>query len=172
MQLPIFGRPPTDGERQALADGLRAPAACGLCRCRIRLASARGDLTPAIARHLGCDPQTARTAIHAVNAHGLGARAPGSSRPRAAHAAFAAAAADPRVAVRHRRPRDFGRPTSLGTAELAAEVSFAEGLTAERGSGETGRATLARRGVGWRRAKRWITRPAPADARKKAPATA
>ncbi len=48
-----------------------------------------------------------------------------------------------------------------------AEVSFEEGLTEERVSGETVRATLARMGVRWQRAKHWITSPDPLYARKK-----
>jgi len=51
---------------------------------------------------------------------------------------------------------------------MAAEVSFEEGLTKERITGETLRATLARLGVRWERAKRWITSPDPEYARKKA----
>jgi hypothetical protein len=58
------------------------------------------------------------------------------------------------------------------TLALAAAVSCAKGLTAEQVSGETIRATLARLGVRWRRAKRWIVSPDPAYARKKASATA
>ena len=50
-------------------------------------------------------------------------------------------------------------------------MAFAEGLTPERVSGETIRATLARLGVRWRRAKHWITSPDPGYARKKAGAT-
>ena len=53
--------------------------------------------------------------------------------------------------------------------EMAAEVSFEEGLTKERVSGETVRATLARLGVRWQRAKHWITSPDPVCERKKAP---
>jgi hypothetical protein len=71
----------------------------------------------------------------------------------------------------HRSPREFGKPTSLWTLELAAEVSFEEGLTKERVSGETVRATLARLGVRWQRAKRWITSPDPEYSRKKGGAT-
>jgi hypothetical protein len=41
-----------------------------------------------------------------------------------------------------------------------------------RVSGETIRATLARLGVRWRRAKQWITSPDPGYARKKDGATA
>ncbi len=51
-------------------------------------------------------------------------------------------------------------------------MSFAQGLTATRVSDETIRMTLKRLGIGWKRAKRWITSPDPAYARKKAPATA
>lgn len=70
----------------------------------------------------------------------------------------------------HRSPRDFEKPTSLWTSELAAQASFEEGLTQERVSRETIRATLARElGVRWQRAKRWITSPDPDYERKKAP---
>ena len=55
--------------------------------------------------------------------------------------------------------------------ELAAEVSFTEGITAERVSDETIRTALCRLGVRWKRAKHWITSPDPAYARKKGPAT-
>jgi hypothetical protein len=58
------------------------------------------------------------------------------------------------------------------TLDLAAEVSFEQGVTAERVSGETIRATLARLGLKWKRAKRWLTSPDPEYARKKASATA
>jgi hypothetical protein len=67
----------------------------------------------------------------------------------------------------HQSPRTFGKPTSVWTLELAAEVSVAEGLTAERVSDETIRQAIRRLGIGWKRAKRWITSPDPAYARKK-----
>jgi len=51
-------------------------------------------------------------------------------------------------------------------------VSFEQGLTPARVSGETIRATLRRLGVRWKRAKQWITSPDPAYARKQAPAIA
>ena len=121
---------------------------------------------------LGCNPQTARNAIHEFNESGLeAALRRGSSRPHTIHAAF-----DPENAQRlremlHRDPREFGKPTSLWTLNLAAEVSFEEGLTEERVSGETIRATLARLGVRWERAKRWIKSPDPEYERKKGGAT-
>jgi hypothetical protein len=54
---------------------------------------------------------------------------------------------------------------------MAAEVSFEEGLTKERVSGETIRATLQRMGVRWERARHWITSPDPRYERKKGDAT-
>lgn len=172
MQAPLLVRPLTDAERSALEAGLRSPAAFAVRRAQILLASARGEHVPAIARALGCHEQTVRDAIHAFAAHGTAAPTPGSSRPRTVHAAFDAAGAEQLKELLHRSPRDFGHPTSLWTLELAAETAHAEGLTATRVSGETVRATLARLDVRWRRAKRWITSPDPAYARKKTPATA
>jgi hypothetical protein len=67
----------------------------------------------------------------------------------------------------HHSPREFGKQTSLWTLADAAQVSFEEDLTQRRVSGETIRATLARLGVRWKRAKRWIESPDPEYARKK-----
>ena len=53
MQAPLFVRPPTDAERQALAAGLRAADAFTLRRSQIVLASARGERVPVIARATG-----------------------------------------------------------------------------------------------------------------------
>ena len=72
----------------------------------------------------------------------------------------------------HRSPRECGKPGSLWTLEWAAAVSFAEGLSLTRVSGETIRQTLKRLGVGWKRAKQWITSPDPEYLRKKGSATA
>jgi hypothetical protein len=71
----------------------------------------------------------------------------------------------------HQSPRVLGKPTSVWTLELAATVSCERGLTDGRVSGETVRATLARLGVRWKRAKRWITSPDPQYVRKKTPVT-
>jgi transposase len=171
MRPPIFGRPLTDAECRRLEAGRRSADAFVLRRCQILLASARGERAPAIARQLGCDDQTVREAIHAFNATGLAALRPGSRRAKTIHVAFDAARADQLRALLHQSPRTFGKPTSLWTLELAAEVSFAQGLTPARVSGETIRATLERLGVRWRRAKQWITSPDPAYARKKGRAT-
>jgi hypothetical protein len=50
-------------------------------------------------------------------------------------------------ALLHQGPRTFGKPTSVWTLELAAEVSFAEGITTEQVSGETIRQAILRLGV-------------------------
>ncbi len=172
MQAPLLVRPLTDAERRALEAGLRSSQAFTLRRCQIILASARGEHTPAIAAALGCSDQTVRDAIHAFDRAGVAALTPGSKRPRTLRPAFDAAAAERLRDLLHRSPRDFGHPTSLWTLDLAAETAAAEGLTPSRVSGETVRATLARLGIGWKRAKRWITSPDPAYQRKKACATA
>jgi transposase len=157
----------SDTEREHLVAGLRSPDAFVLRRCQIVLASARGKIAREIASDLGCDGQTVRTAIKAFNAKGMGCLTRPSSRPHTIHAAFDAAQAERLRALLHQSPRTFGKPTSLWTLPLAAEVSFEQGLTRERVTGETIRATLARLDVRWKRAKGWITSPDPAYARKK-----
>ena len=167
MQAPLFVRPPTDEERRALTAGLRAADAFTARRCQLVLASARGAHVPAIARALGCCEQTVRTALHAFDRDGTAALTRASSRPRSAAPTFDAAATDRLLALLRRSPREFGHPTSLWTLDLAAEVAHAEGLTDRPVSIELIRQALKRLGVGWERAKDWITSPDPAYLRKK-----
>ena len=162
----------TDDERAQVEAGLRSSDAFTLRRCQVVLASARGERAPAIAHQLGCDDQTVREAIRAFNTRGVAAWRRGSHRPKIIRAAFDSAGTERLRALLHQSPRTFGKPTSLWTLDLAAEVSFEQGLTAERVSDETIRLTLKRLGIGWQRAKRWITSPDPAYARKKVAATA
>jgi transposase len=172
MRPPIFVRPVTDDERRQLEDGLRSRDAFVLRRCQVVLASARGERAPRIAAALGCDDQTVRNAIRAFDAAGPAAcLVRRSRRPRTVHAKVDAAAGERLRALLHQSPRAFGRDTGVWTLELAAEVGFERGVTAERVSDETVRQALKRLGVGWRRAKRWITSPDPAYARKRARAT-
>lgn len=167
MRTPIFVRPVTDAERETLEAGLRSTDAFVLRRCQIILASARETAAPAIAQHLGCDKQTVLNVIHAFNTRGLGALVKGSSRPHTIHAAFDAETSEHLRAMLHQSPRTFGKPTSLWTLELAAEVAHEQRLTPERVTGETIRATLKRLDIRWQRAKHWITSPDPAYGRKK-----
>jgi hypothetical protein len=171
VKPPLFVRPLTDAERTTLEAGRRSSDAFVLRRCQILLASARGERAPAIARALGCDPCTVHDAIVAFEGHGLACLQRGSSRPHTIHAAFPTDRAEALRALLHQSPRTFDKPTSLWTLELAADVSFEQGLTPTRVTGETIRATLVRLGVKWQRAKDWLTSPDPEYARKKAPAT-
>ena len=91
----------------------------------------------------------------------------GSSRPKEVHAAFDEGRAESLRQMLHQPPSNFGKESTFWTLAMAAEVSFEEGLTERRVSGETVRATLARLGVRWKRAKRWIESPDPEYARKK-----
>lgn len=172
MKRPIFVRPLSDAERETLEEGLRSSDAFVLRRCQILLASSRGENAYRIARNLGCNPQTARNAIHIFNGRGLPeALRRGSKRPHTIHRAFDPERAEKLRELLHRSPREFGYQTSLWTLDMAAEVSFEEGLTKGRVTGETIRATLARMGTRWERAKRWITSPDPEYQRKKGGAT-
>jgi transposase len=169
MRRPIYVRPLSDAERETLEAGLRSSDAFTLRRCQILLASDRGENAYQIAHQLGCNPQTARNAIHAFNEKGLPETLqPGSKHPHTVHRAFDPEQAEALRELLHTNPRKFGKESTLWTLEMAAEVSFEEGLTQERITGETVRATLERMGVRWERAKRWITSPDPEYQRKKA----
>jgi transposase len=170
MKPPIFVRTLSKEEREALNRGLRSSDAFVLRRCQILLASAREERPPRIAENLRCGSQTVRNAIHAFNERGLDALNPGSSRPRELHTAFDEQGAEALKETLHQDPRNFGRVSTFWTLEMAAEVSFEEGLTDRRVTGETIRATLDRLGLRWERAKHWIESPDPEYARKKGPA--
>ena len=167
MKPPIFVRTLSKEEREALEDGLRSSDAFVLRRCQILLASARGERPPRIADNLGCGSQTVRNATHAFGERGLGVLQAGSSRPREVHAAFDESGSETLREILHHEPRKYGKQSSLWTLRMAALVSFEEGLTERQVSGETIRATLARLGVRWERAKRWVESPDPGYARKK-----
>lgn len=167
MKPPIFVRTLSRDERKALEAGLRSSDAFVLRRSQILLASSRGERPPQIAKNFGCGQQTVRNAIHALNERGIGALTAGSSRPKKVHAAFDEEGAEVLREMLHRSPREFGKQTSLWTLEHAAEVSFEQGFTQRRVTGETNRATLKRLGVRWERAKRGIESPDPEYERKK-----
>lgn len=136
-------------------------------RCQILLASASGERAPRIAKHLSCDSQTVRNAIHDFNSRGLEALTERSRRPHETHAAFSESSIERLKSIVHQSPRDFGKPTSIWTLSLLADVSYEQGLIASRVSGEAVRSTLKHNGVNWKRAKKWITSPDPDYERKK-----
>lgn len=167
MRKPLFVRCLSETEREQMEAGLRSSNAFVLRRCQIVLASARGQRAPAIGEMVGCDDETVRDVIRAFNERGLGVLQRGSTRPHRTQAAFGAKQTARLREILHQSPRNFGKPTSVWTLELAADVSFEQGLTASRVSDETIRATLARQKVSWQRAKHWIVSPDPEYERKK-----
>ena len=178
-KAPLFVRPVTEDERARLVAGLRSADAFTLRRAQALLASDRGQPVGSIAQALGCSVQTVRNAIHAFNAQGPG-QGPGqgphclgrqSNRPKGARGALDGEAGERLKHLLHQSPRAFGKAVSLWTLALAAQVSHEQGLTARPVSVETVRRALTRLGVGWRRAKLWISSPDPAYARKKSGAT-
>src|SRR6267154_4151137 len=168
MKPPLFVRVLTEAEQHAVAAGRRSAEAFAMRRSQLLLASARREPVLQIAQALGCNEQTVRNAIHAFNERGVAALTKGSNRLKTVpHAIFDASRCEQVRALLHQSPRRFGKPTSVWTLALAAEVSHDQGLTPRQVSGEAIRLALARLGVGWRRAKHWITSPDPAYAAKK-----
>jgi hypothetical protein len=135
------------------------------------LASAEGRRPRAIARELRCAAQTVRNGIRASNAAGLAALTAGSSRPRSAAPVLGAAELERLRTILHQPPRAFGHARSTWTLDLLAREAHGHGLSPTVLSGETIRQALLRLGVGWKRAKRWLTSPDPAYAPKNAAAT-
>lgn len=171
-RAPIYVRTITEDEDAALRAGRRSRDAFVMRRCQILLASAGGKRASQIATEVGCDTDTALNAIKAFNRSGLAALTPGSSVPHRIELGFDDTVVEQLRSLLHQSPRDFGKATSLWTLELAAEVSFEQGITAKRVSREAVRTALQRLGVKWKRAKRWITSPDAAYARKKETVTA
>jgi transposase len=171
MKAPIFIRPLTDDERRQIKAGLHSADAFVLRRCQILLASERRERAPAIARQLGCDGQTVRNVINGFNTQGLAVLQEGSSRPHRLRTAFSADNAQRLSELLHRSPRDFGREQTFWTLQVAAQVSFEQGLIAAPTSVESLRRALQRLGTNWTRAKHWITSPDPQYAVKKTRAT-
>jgi transposase len=166
MSTPIAVRGLTDDERAAVEAGLRSSDASVLRRCQIVLASTRGETAPQIAAALGCSAQWVRTVLHGFNAAGVASLARRSRRPHTIRVAFDAAGCERLREVLHRRPRAFGKPTSVWTLALVAEVCAEQGITSGCVSHETIRKTLARLDLRWQRAKAWIISPDPAYAQK------
>src|SRR3954468_21981445 len=177
---PLFVRELSGPERHALQAGLRSSDGFTVRRCHMLLASARGDTTTVIAQAVGCSPQAVRNVVRAFETRGLAVVALQSRRPHTAAKLFDAERSQRSAGTRsqrlkallHQSPRQFGNARSTWTLALAAEVCAEHRITAERVSLETIRDALKRLGVGWRRAKTWITSPDPQYALKKTGVTA
>ena len=105
-----FVRALTAADREQLRAGLRSSDAFTLRRSQILMASAGGQTPAVIARNLGCTDRSARNAIHAFAAEGLGCLAPKSSRPKTTQPVLDARFDEPKrehltLAVKHRLDR-------------------------------------------------------------------
>lgn len=167
MHPPIFVRELSGAERVQLEAGLRAASAFTVRRAQIVLLSAAGRPPRTIAQGLCCAVQTVRNAIRAFNSTGLVALTAGSPRPKNAAPRLDQAKLERLRAILHQSPRAFGQAKSTWTLALLAQVAHEQGLSATVLSQETIRRALRRLEVGWKRAKRWLTSPDPAYARKK-----
>jgi len=171
MTEQLFVRELTAAERRELEARLKSGDAFVLRRCQILLASGRGEGVGLIAKAVGRGRQTVRNVIHGFNARGLESLRRGSHRPKSSKPQLDEAKPQELQGLLHHSPRAFGKPTSLWTLELAAEVAHERGLTAGRVSDETVRRALKAIGTNWKRAKHWISSPDPQYARKKSAAT-
>src|SRR5215210_3706488 len=169
---PLFVRELSDPERQTLQVGLRSSDGFTVRPCPFILASARGDTTTVIAQAVGCSPQAVRNVLRGFESRGLAGVALQSRCPHTAAKVFNTERSERLKTLLHQSPRQFGKGRSTWTLALAAEVCAEHGIAAERVSLETIRDALKRLGVGWRRAKTWITSPDPQYALKKTGATA
>jgi transposase len=172
MRNPIFIRPLTQDERHQIQKGLHSSDAFVLRRCQILLASARGERAPMIAQQLGCDDQTVRNVIKGFKTTGLAVLQEGSSRPHHLRTTFSEEGCQQLQDLLHRSPHDFGRDRGVWTLELAAQVSFEQGIIATSVSSESVRRALKRLKTSWKRAKHWITSPDPQSLQKKTHAIA
>lgn len=162
-----FVRPLTAEERLALETGRKSVDAFTVRRSQVLLASADRMTPAAIGRLIGCTAQAVRNAIRAFEAHGLRCLVAKSHARKDPGRIWDRGRDDDLKDLLHRRPREFGKPTSLWTLALAAEVCHEKGWTPRPLSIEAIRQTVKRLGVGWHRAKHWITSPDPDYVRKK-----
>src|SRR5437868_10333901 len=140
----------TAAERQALARGRKSADAFTVRRSQILLASADGLGPAAIGRLIGCTAQAVRNAIRAFEADGLGCLTAKSHARKDPGRVWDRSRDEDLKDLLHRRPRGFGKPTSLWTLGLVAEVCHEKGWTPRVLSIEAVRQALKRLGVGWR----------------------
>ena len=163
----MFVRALSTDERQALNRGLKSSDAFTLRRAQILLARADGKGPSEIGRVIGVTAQAVRDAIRAFHTQGTDALVKKSNAPKRPKAAWDRKHDDELKELLHRRPRELGKPTSLWTLALVATVCHENGWTDRALSAEAIRLILQRLGIGWKRAKQWITSPDPECAKKK-----
>src|ERR1700693_4061848 len=79
-------------------------------------------------RQIGCYDQKVRNVIKDFNATGLAVLREGSSRPHHLRTTFTEQGCQRLQDLLHRSPRDFGQDRGRWTLELAAQVSFEQGI--------------------------------------------
>ena len=163
MRPPLFVRPLSEAERVALGQGLRSADAFTRRRCQILLYSEKGQRPSQIAAALGCSAQAVRNSLRAFAAEGLACLLQKPSRPKTIHAVWPRARDQDLRALLHQSPRHFGKPASLWTLDLAAQVCFEQGWTDRRLSRETIRLALKRLGIAWKHAKHRLLRSGPLE---------
>lgn len=167
MKVPIFIRSLTENERHQIKSSLRSKDGCVVRRSLILLARSRGERAPAIADELGCNDQTVRNVIKGFNTSGLAVLKASSSRPHRLRTTFTDEGANKLKELLHRSPHDFGLDRGLWTLELAAKISFEQGIIPHETSVASVRRALNRLGTHWKRAKHWISSPEPLYLQKK-----
>lgn len=164
---PIFVRPLSTEERTTLKTSLHESNQCTTRRCQILLASAERQTPTQIATVLRCSTQTVRNTIHAFEQDGIASLPQGSSVPLTVEPVLNAEKRDRLRAILHQTPRNFGKPSSLWTLKLLAEVSHDQRLSETQLSAPTILDAIVRLGVTWKRAKHWVVSPDPQYALKK-----
>jgi hypothetical protein len=168
MKPPLFIRPLAALEECALEPGLRSREAFPRRRSQILRARAHGYRPSPSAEDRSRSPQTVRNARRAFRSAGVDCLAAKSPAPKRGHASWSTEHDAALRALRPQRPRGFGQPRSPWTLQRSAEGGLERGRTAREVREESIRRTLQRLDSNGKRAKPWMTRPDPHDARKKA----
>jgi len=172
MKDPLFVRSLTDNAHSGLRTGLRSALAFTVRRSQLLLLSAAGKTPRQIARQGGCTDQTVRNVIRAFDPDGLGCLEQKWSRPKTVNPELDETKCEQIRTWLHHSPRQFGKARSTWRLSMGAAVCQKRGLTKSLVSDETIRNAINRLGISWKRARDWITSPAPAYARKKRRGTA
>ena len=167
MRQPIYVRELSTEEREALEKGLRSSNGFTVRRCQLLLSSAEGKHSGQITAQLHCNDQTVRNAIRDFHQKGLEALQPGSNRPHSISYKIEPEAIEPLKELIHQSPREYGEGVSFWTLSLVAKVTYEQQIIKQPVTGEAMRQALKRQGISWKRAKKWITSPDPADELKK-----
>ena len=165
---PLYVRKLTAEELKTLKASLRSPAAFTVRRSQILLKSHEGQKAQAIGSALHCSDQAVREAIHAFKREGLACLREKSHARHDQDPLIDEAGCQRLKELVRLSPRTFGYETSVWIRPLLAEQLQKEGHLERSVSGNTISNGLARVGISWRRAKKWIRSPdAQYERRKK-----